>query len=77
VGEDFEVLAAGTYTLYNRSGKPPVCVRRVQALVAATITSLKNSGEVDAAPGAVDAGTVIDADVSAITFTGGPVMVFW
>lgn len=76
VGEDFEVLAAGTYTLYNRSGKPQTCVRRVQALADGTISMLKNSGEVDSPPGAVTAGTQIDADISALTCSAA-VMVFW
>lgn len=68
---------AGAYTLYNRSGKPDRCVRRVYCYNAATITVMKNSGDVDSPPGAVPAGTIFDADVSAITFIGGPIFVEW
>jgi hypothetical protein len=77
VGEKFETLTAGAYTLYDRSGKPATCARRIQCLAATTITVLKDPGEIDSPPGAVAAGTVIDADVSAITFTGGPVLALW
>lgn len=77
VGEDFAILAAGTFDLTAQSGKPARCVRRVHCYNAATITSLKNAGGVDTAPGAVPAGTVFDVDASSIVFTGGPIMVCW
>lgn len=78
VGEKFETLAAGgPYLLYARTDKQPTCARRIQCLAATTITLMKDSGEVDSPPGAVAAGTVIDADISAITFTGGPILVLW
>ncbi len=77
VGEAFKTLAAGTYALDAVSGRPAACVRRVQCYNAATITSMKDPSENDDAPGAVPAGTIFDADVSAITFTGGPIFVEW
>jgi len=77
VGEAFKTLVAGTYALDAIAGRPTACVRRVHCYSAATITSLKDPGENDDAPGAVPAGTVFDLDVSAITFTGGPIMVAW
>jgi len=77
VGEAFETLVAGTYQLDARPNKPTACVRRVHCYNAATITSMKDPGENDDAPGAVPAGTVFDLDVSAITFSGGPIQVAW
>jgi hypothetical protein len=78
VGEDFETLAAGTYDLTTRTGKPQRCIRRIQVLVAGTITMMKNSGGVDSPPGAVYQGLTIDADVSSITTAGGAVvLVSW
>jgi hypothetical protein len=76
VGEDFETLAAGTYTLYNRSGKPQTCARRIMVLADGSLTMLKNSGEVDSPPGAVTAGMVFDADFSAVTCTAA-IWVAW
>ena len=77
VGEAFEVLAAGAYTLDARPNKPAACARRVQCYNAATITLMADSGEHDSPPGAVAAGTIFDCDVSAITFSGGPILVLW
>lgn len=75
-GEAFEFLAAGAYTLYNRTGKPACCARRVIAMAAGNWTVLKDSGENDSPPGAVLAGFVFDADVSAITCSAA-IMVVW
>ncbi len=77
VGEAHKTLTASTYQLDAISGRPTRCVRRITCLASTTITSLKDPGENDDAPGAVDAGTVLDGDFSAITFTGGPVFVQW
>ncbi len=79
VGEDFTALAAGDYDLTAQAGRPERCVRRILVLVAATFSVMSNSAGVNgAAVGtAVPAGTMIDADISAISFTGGPVQVFW
>ncbi len=77
VGEKFAVLAAGTHALDALSGKPLTCIRRLQVLVDCNVSALADPGETASAPGALTAGTVIDADASSITFTGGPVMVFW
>ncbi len=52
-GEDFEYLAAGTYTLDARPGKPTWCPRLIVAMVAGNWTELRNDREVDSAPGAV------------------------
>ncbi len=77
VGEAHKTLAAGTYALDAVSGRPAVCVRRITFLGDANVTSLKDPGEADDAPGAVTAGTVLDGDFSSIVFTGGPVFVQW
>jgi hypothetical protein len=78
VGEDMAPLTAGTHDLTAQSGKPERCVRRVMCLAATTFTVLQNSKGVNCAPAAAfPEGSVIDGDVSAITFTGGPVLVLW
>lgn len=76
VGEDFEYLPAGTYTLYNRPNKPARCPRLITAMAVGSWTMLKNSGEADSPPGAVYQGYRHEADVSAITCTAG-IMVVW
>ena len=76
VGEAFEFLAAGTYTLYNRAGRPAACARRVIAMGAQNWTLLRDASENDSPPGAVPDGFVFDADVSAITCSGS-VLVVW
>ena len=77
VGEDFAVLTSGgPYDLTAQSGKPDRCIRRLLCPSATTISLMKNASGVDAPPGAVPAGTVIDADISAIT-VNATVLVFW
>ncbi len=77
VGEAHKTLTAGTHALDAISGRPTRCARRITILADANISSLKDPSELDDAPGAVTAGTVLDGDFSAITFTGGPVFVQW
>lgn len=60
-------MAAGAYTLYNRSGRPQVCPRRITILADGNLTVLKDASEVDSPPGAVTAGMVFDGDYSAVT----------
>lgn len=76
VGEAFEFLAAGTYTLYNRTNRPAVCARRIIAMGAQNWTMLKDAGEIDSPPTAVPDGFTLDADVSAITCSGS-ILVLW
>lgn len=76
VGESFRSLAAGTHNLVALSGGLNCCARRVHCLSATTISLLRDPEGVDSPPGAVPAGTVIDADVSEIT-VNATVMVFW
>jgi hypothetical protein len=73
---DFEFLAAGTYDLTARPGKPARCARRVVAMVAGNWTMLRNSGDVDSPAGAVFQGFTLDGDVSAITCSAA-IMVSW
>ena len=75
-GEAFEFLAAGTYDLTARSGKPQRCARRVVAMAAQNFTLLKDSGGNDSPPGAVYSGFIHDADTSAITCSGA-IGVYW
>ena len=78
VGEDFAALTAGAHNLTEQSGKPATCVRRILCIAATTFSVLQNHAGVSGHSAAeLPAGTVIDADVRNITFTGGPVMVFW
>lgn len=78
VGEEFDTLTAGAHNLAALSGKPALCVRRVWCIAETTFTVLADHAGTNEAPAvAIPAGTMIDADISAITFTGGPVMVFW
>ncbi len=76
VGEAFEFLAAGTYTLDARPGKPARCSRRIVAMAAGNWTELRDSGENDSAPGAVLAGFTHDGDTYKIVCSA-PIMVYW
>ena len=76
VGEDYEFLAAGTYTLDARPGKPLRCARRIVAMVAGNWTELRNSGEIDSAPGAVFQGFVHDGDTYKIVCSAA-IAVYW
>lgn len=79
VAEDFAVLSAGAHNLLAIEGKPQGrCVRRIWTLAATTFSVMANHAGVSAAPPVeIPAFEVIDADISAITFTGGPVWVGW
>lgn len=76
VSEAMKYCVAGTYALCTQSGKPPYCARRIMALEDQNITSLKGTDGVEEAPGAVTAGTCIDADISSFTCSGR-CLVFW
>ncbi len=78
VGEDFATLTAGAHNLTEQSGKPGTCARRILCVADTTFTVLQNhAGTSGHGATAIPAGVAIDADISNITFTGGPVMVFW
>jgi hypothetical protein len=76
VGEAFEFLAAGTYILDARPGKPARCARRIVAVVAGNWTELRDSGENDSAPGAVPVNFTHDADTYKITCSAA-ILVYW
>jgi hypothetical protein len=77
VGSAHEVLAGGaTYALYNRTGKPQHCVRKILILANGTLSSLKDSGENNVAPGTVTAGMVFEGNYSEVTCTSA-VYVTW
>lgn len=79
VGEDFAYYATATaLDLTTITGKPQRPARRIVAMAAGNWTVLKNglATPVDAAPGAVAAGFVHDADTSMIT-SSAAIMVYW
>lgn len=76
VGEAFEFLAAGTYILDARPGKPARCARRIVAMAAGAWTELLDSGENDSPPGAVIAGFIHDGDTYKITCNSA-IAVYW
>ena len=78
VGEDFAFFATATaLDLTTISGKPQLlCARRIVAMAAGNWTVLQNAEGVDAAPGAVPAGFVHDADTKVIT-SSAAIMVYW
>lgn len=79
VGEATETLTVGgPYNLCARPNKPAWCARRIQVLVAGTLTLLKDSAGIDSAPGAVFQGLTLDADFSSVTVAGGAtIFVSW
>jgi len=77
VGSSFETLPAAAYPdLAARTGRPATCIRRVQCFGATTISVMKGPTGLDSPPGLVPAGTVIDANISAIT-ADVAILVFW
>jgi len=75
-GEGHKVLnAGGPYDLTTQGGGlPDRCARRITVLTAGNITSLKESGDIDAALGAVPQGMVLEGHYSSVTTSGGAVL---
>jgi hypothetical protein len=77
VGYDFAVLTAGEHVLAALEGRPQRCPRRLQCIGEAVFSVLANPGGVNAGAFTAPAGTLLDCDVSAASFSGGPVIAFW